>query len=77
MDEQLEVVVLGELVDALAGCIGWEADDFQVNAAGPGFVAERDPLEPEAENVARENREDDERSDERDGGSDRSHRGGD
>ena len=72
VDEQFEVVVLGEFVDALAGGARREADDFQVDAAGPRGFAERDSLEPEAEDVAREDCEDDERSDERDGCGNRS-----
>ena len=62
VDEQLEVVVLGEFVRALAGGIGREADDFQMHAPRPGLVAERDPLEPEAEHVARGDREDADRN---------------
>ena len=44
VDEQFEVVVLGEFVGALAGGAWREADDFQVNAAGPRGLAESDSL---------------------------------
>ena len=63
VDQQLEVVVLRELVDAVARGIGREADDFQLHAPRPRLVAERDPLEPEAEDVARGKGEETDRAD--------------
>ena len=51
---------------------GGKPTTSKLHAAWPGLFAEGDPLEPEAEDIAREDREDDERSDERDGGRNRS-----
>ena len=57
VDEQFQVIVLGELVGALAAGIGREADDFQLHAPRPRLFAERNPLQPKAEYVARTDRE--------------------
>ena len=50
------------LCDALRRWYRREADDFKWTRRGHGFFAEGDSLEPEAENIAREDCEDDERN---------------